>query len=158
MDIDGVLNVFSNDETLVEGIAGKYDVRYRPEYASALTQLSLVYDIVWASAWQDSAPELFAPLFGWGHDIPWIDFDLHSAVSPRVHWKLPGVVDFVQDRPVVWVDDEGNNQSIRQWAQSRNESIPTKIIVPWDDEGLTWEHLMSIAYFATSFVPQAEAM
>ncbi len=154
LDIDGVLNFFGpmtspyHRETQIS----QYRIRLDRRHPLWLVDLEKGFDIVWATMWQDMAPGVFAPFFGWGEETDYIDFDKHAEPGAR-HigaLKLPGIIHTAGDRPILWIDDDGGEKKVQQWAKARNRIIPTKVIVPNGDTGFTKMHLNECFAFARS--------
>jgi hypothetical protein len=69
LDVDGVLNPYGT-VTCPEGFtehdlfAGEEPVRLCPAHGEWITELRHVFDVAWATAWNDDANRLLAPLLG----------------------------------------------------------------------------------------------
>ena len=155
VDIDGVLNIIRGQRRPHRKTVQILDLKITMDTraASWLADLEPHFEVWWATWWQDLARTHFAPEFGWGHEIPYIDFLKHNSndyigSTSMGGPKLPAVEAMVSDRPVIWVDDNGNDREIMRWATQRNKTIPTKIVVPYSDEGLTYAHCETVRNFA----------
>lgn len=141
LDIDGVLNFRGpltspyHYETSYREFRLHLDVRHHT-WIEAATGL---FDVVWASMWQDLAVSVFAPLFGFGEDLPYVRFTDHAepVVFDVGTMKLPGIKVAARDRPTLWIDDDADHPRVREWVSQRNQSIPTRLIVTDPDVGLT---------------------
>ncbi|WP_439681493.1 HAD domain-containing protein [Embleya sp. MST-111070] len=115
LDVDGVLNPFVG-ETCPPGYvehllcprnwAGSpLTVRLNPGHRALLLELANVFNLVWATSWEDEANRLIAPLLGLPslRVIKW-----HWGFSqPRV--KTLKIARWAQEngeRPFAWVDDQ----------------------------------------------------
>jgi hypothetical protein len=69
LDVDGVLNPYGT-ATCPDGFTeydlfpGEEPVRLCPAHGEWITELRHVFDVAWASAWNDDANRLLAPLLG----------------------------------------------------------------------------------------------
>jgi len=69
LDVDGVLNPYGT-ATCPEGFTeydlfpGEEPVRLRPAHGEWISELRHVFDVAWATAWNDDANRLLAPLLG----------------------------------------------------------------------------------------------
>ena len=91
-----------------------------------LRRLSALYDLVWATGWEERANESLAPLLGLP-ELPYLTFD-GAARFGSAHWKLGPLDDYAGGRPLAWVDDSFD-ESCFEWAQQR--PAPT-LLVPTD--------------------------
>ncbi len=105
-----------------------------PANADRLRRLGELFEIVWATGWNQHANEIIAPLHGLP-DLPVIELawseDLRAL---ETSWKLPVIVDYVTDRPCVWIDDH-IRADVEEWAQARDE--PTLVLRADHQVGLT---------------------
>ncbi len=172
LDVDGVLNAFGAWERIDHRLplgrgnvrvppgfaaarADGYELLLRPEHAEWVRGLEQVFDMVWATMWQERAPVGLAPVVGFGADWPWIDFAAHQTrtTTQRTGWgvgsyKFPGVRATVGDRPTVWIDDD-LEPAIYEWAAQRDSSgIPTLLVQPHPDEGWTASERDAVLAFA----------
>ncbi len=93
--------------------------------ADRLRRLGEHFEIVWATGWNQHANEIIAPLHGLP-DLPVIELawseDLRSL---ETSWKLPAIVDYVNDRACVWIDDHIRDD-VEEWARARG--TPTLVL------------------------------
>ena len=131
VDIDGVLNPYASDRCpsgYVEHDLFPSDddpVRVCPEHTRLLGELSVVFDLVWASSWTEDERRaldtvLDLPAFSGAVSLPTGPFD------PRD--KVPAVAEFAGDRVLAWIDDLLAPEAFA-WAQARR--VPT-LLVPLD--------------------------
>ena len=113
IDVDGVLNplMVADDFELHElrpiGWTGPpLTVQLTPRHGEWITALTDVFDLVWATTWEQSANLLISPIVGLPTDLPVIPF-----VEPRlrhdweVSFKSPSVARWVEGHSFVWLDD-----------------------------------------------------
>lgn len=149
MDIDGVLNAFLaqwpyGPHYRLEN-AGMYDVLLDTRHPAMIADLERRADIRWATMWQRNAVTDFAPIAGFGHDWPFIDFDKHNDVRTFrrtghtvVDYKMPGIIATVGKRqPLVFIDDD-MRPAHHSWAADRHATgAPTLFVQPNPSTGLT---------------------
>ena len=135
LDVDGVLNPYVAPAcppgyTEHKFFPGEDPVRICAAHGAWLRELATRYEIVWATAWEDGANQLLAPLLQLP-DLPVIRF-------PRVPFhprdKLPPIIRFAERRPLAWIDDALTPEA-HSWAAKRR--IPTLLISIDPAEGLT---------------------
>ncbi|MFK0289799.1 hypothetical protein ACIQU6_04800 [Streptomyces sp. NPDC090442] len=79
----------------------------------------VLYDLVWATTWEEEANDFLAPLLG----LPTLPFI--SWTQPRyqpdngVFWKTPEIVAWAQGHPFAWVDDQITDAD-RAWTQAHH--------------------------------------
>lgn len=125
LDVDGPLNPFLADTpppgyvdfavTPTSWGGPPLPVVLNPGHGPALLALADVFDLVWATAWEDGANADIAPLIGLP-SLPVIEFGIdyekvrddaiRFGVGNRLHWKSPAVAAYTAGRPFVWFDDE----------------------------------------------------
>jgi hypothetical protein len=132
LDVDGVLNPFAAS-ACPPGYAdhdffpGEQPVRLSTTHRAWLRELATRFELVWATGWGANANRLLAPLL----ELP----ELPVIAFPPVPFvKLPEVITYAGDRPLVWVDDEFRPED-RTWAAARGS--PTLLIPVDPAEGLT---------------------
>jgi hypothetical protein len=136
VDIDGVLNPLSG-EHCPDGFseyhlfpADDEPVRLAAVHGKWLRELSVGFDLVWASAWGLQAHKLLGPIL----DLPEFPFVPMPQIPFPPAEKIPAVAAFIGDRRAAWIDD-CLGDSARRWAASRK--APT-LLVPIDPAtGLT---------------------
>ena len=141
VDVDGVISLFGFegplDEAggrfhLIDGIAHCIsDVAGRE-----LNRLAEVYELVWATGWEDRANDHLPLLLGIQGDLPCLHFDGRARFG-TAHWKLEALDEYAKDRPLAWIDDSFD-ESCHEWAQGRR--APTLLVPTQSDIGLTEGH------------------
>jgi HAD domain in Swiss Army Knife RNA repair proteins len=135
LDVDGVLNPYGT-VTCPEGFTeydlfpGEEPVRVCPAHGEWISELREVFDVAWATAWNDDANRLLAPLLGIAAlpvvTMPTAPFQPRDKVSP--------VARFAARRPAVWIDDLHPAEA---WTWSKGRDEPTLLIPVAPATGLT---------------------
>jgi len=141
VDIDGVISLF--------GVPGRGDSQAPPRgslhsvdgmvhflsatAAAHLLELSQVYELVWASGWEERAEEHLPRLLGLPAGLPYLRFDREPGGSGS-HWKLEVIERFAGGRALAWVDD-CLNEACHRWAAERES--PTLLVATDPRHGLT---------------------
>ena len=105
-----------------------------------LITLSQVYELVWATGWEDRANEHLPHLLG----IPrgWHHLTFPQEPLPAAHWKLSAIEAYAgPDRPVAWIDD-AHDDSCHAWADQREG--PTLLVATDPAVGITGEHVETL--------------
>lgn len=128
IDVDGPLNPeLSNGEAEKQGykrhmmnpLTGdgvpwfdRYGTKLRvflnQEHGAQLLALTDVFDLVWATTWEDDANLHIGPRIGLP-ELPVIPFKRllpDKPPEPGLHWKTAVINAFAYDRPFAWIDDE----------------------------------------------------
>ena len=106
LDVDGVLNPYGT-ATCPEGFSeydlfpGEEPARLCPAHGDWISDSGHVFDVAWATAWNDDANRLLAPLLGITA-LPVVTMP-PPPFQPRD--KVPPIARFAEQRPVVWIDD-----------------------------------------------------
>lgn len=113
IDVDGVLNPlvvadgFEIHELTPTGWVGPaLNVQLSAQHGDWILALTDVFDLVWATTWEESANRLIAPIVGLPNDLPVIPF-----AEPRlrhewdISFKSPAVARYVGSHPFAWLDD-----------------------------------------------------
>jgi len=146
VDIDGVISLFAPlahapmRTWTVEG--SFHSVEGIPHFLSStaaahLLALADLYDLVWASGWEERANEHLPHLLGMPAGLPFLRFDRDvgaRSAHGRAHWKLQAIDAYAGERPLAWVDDELDH-ACREWAQRRG--APTLLVQTSPERGLT---------------------
>jgi len=104
--------------------------------ASHLLELAGVFDLVWASGWEEKANEYLPRLLGLQGPLPFVRFSRHAGAggTTHAHWKLDSIDAYAGARPLAWIDDAFNPACLA-WAQARQ--APTLLVGTAPEHGLT---------------------
>jgi hypothetical protein len=144
VDIDGVISLFGPFFRALEasgafagGAAYPLEGSFHsidgiPHFLSStaarhLLDLSELFDVVWASGWEEKAEEHLPHLLGLPARLPFLRFPRQAGAlrSANAHWKLAAIEAFAGPRPLAWIDDS-MNEACREWARDR--SSPTLLV------------------------------
>jgi HAD domain in Swiss Army Knife RNA repair proteins len=149
LDVDGVISLFgfrSGEEPpgqfhWVDGIAHWISDGAGPR----LRRLAGVFELVWATGWEEKANEYLPLLLDLPDDeLPVLTFD-GRAVFGTAHWKLEAIDEYAADRPAAWIDDSLDDRCAI-WASSR--SAPTLLIETDPSVGIVDEHVEALLNWA----------
>jgi hypothetical protein len=149
IDIDGVLSLFgmpapgaraqAPGDSAPEG--GFHWIDGIPHFLSAtaaahLLALAPLFDLVWASGWEEKAEEYLPHLLGVPAGLPYLRFegDARGRRTANAHWKLDAIEAHAAGRPLAWIDDSFNG-ACEDWASARN--APTLLVQTAPERGLT---------------------
>jgi hypothetical protein len=104
--------------------------------AAHLLELSSLFDLVWASGWEERANEHLPHLLGLPPELPYVRFPERAGGKrgANAHWKLEAIDAHARDRALAWIDDTFN-AACEEWAAARAE--PTLLVGTAPDRGLT---------------------
>ena len=154
IDVDGVISLFGFETTPPAGSARFELIDGIPHCISLaagerLLRLSGVFEMVWATGWQERANDRLPQIIGIG-PLPVIEID-GPGVAPKsgpAHWKLEPLDRFVGERAVAWIDDSFD-QSCFEWAEAREAGGSPTLLVPTEpDLGLEEGHVAALEYWA----------
>jgi hypothetical protein len=136
VDVDGVISLFGFDEPPDRAIARFELVDGMVHCISTaagerLQRLSELYDLVWATGWEDRANDSLAPLLGLP-ELPFLSFD-GAARFGSAHWKLGPLDEYGGDRALAWIDDSFDESCV-DWANGRD--APTLLVPTESPYGL----------------------
>jgi hypothetical protein len=135
LDVDGVLNPYGYRHrppgyTEHMLFPAEEPVLVNPEHGAWITELASACELIWATAWNQYANLLLAPLLHIDPlpvlSMPAAPFDASAKVAP--------IAAFAQRRAAAWIDDLHTAEALA-WAASRAE--PTLLITPDPAVGLT---------------------
>jgi hypothetical protein len=154
VDIDGVISLFGRwergaweqdgrrhpDDRSVDG--SLHSIDGTPHFLSStaaahLLELSTLFDLVWASGWEERANEHLPHLLGLPPALPFLRFSRMAGPPParsNAHWKLEAIDAYAGGRPLAWIDD-ALNPACHEWAHER--AAPTLLVQTEPERGLT---------------------
>jgi hypothetical protein len=151
VDIDGVVSLFGFDESMQPGgkaygtAPGEFHLIdgmlhcIALETGPRLRRLGEVYEMVWASGWEDRANDHLPGLLG-VPELHYLTFDGRARFG-TAHWKLDALDEYAGSRPLAWVDDS-LDPSCYEWAETR--SAPTLLVPTESDVGLIDAHVEAL--------------
>jgi len=157
VDIDGVISLFgAGTRTHAEGsqTGSLHSIDGIPHFLSAsaaahLLALGDLYELVWASGWEERANEHLPRLLGLPAGLPFLRFE--RATGPAdAHWKLSAVERHAGSRPLAWIDDSFND-ACREWARKREAA--TLLVATDPAQGLTEREAGELRRWALSLPP-----
>lgn len=128
VDVDGVISLFGFDdppersEARFELIDGMVHCISLPA-GDRLRRLGEVYDLVWATGWEEKANFYLPTILGLP-ELPHLTFD-GAARFGSAHWKLGPLDEHGRGRALAWIDDSFD-ESCYEWARGREE--PTLLV------------------------------
>jgi hypothetical protein len=159
VDIDGVISLFGarlpSDGGTPASSGSFHSIEGIPHFLSSiaaahLLSLSRLYEIVWASGWEEKAEEYLPRLLGLPSGLAFLRFP-RAVGRANAHWKLETIDTYAQGRPLAWVDD-ALNDACHRWAQERE--APTLLVQTAPEVGLTEGEALQLAGWAAEL--QAE--
>jgi hypothetical protein len=155
VDIDGVISLFGPFvQPPAQPVEGSFhSVEGIPHFLSStaaahLLDLSELFDLVWASGWEDRAGDHLPHLLGVPSGLPFLRFERDvggRAPHTRAHWKLAAIDAYAGARPLAWIDD-ALDDACREWASAR--SAPTLLVQTAPERGLTGREAQLLAAWA----------
>jgi hypothetical protein len=146
LDVDGVISLFGFDLKggsgpeppgpfhFIDGIPHCIGTGTGP----LIGRLHEVFDIVWATGWEEKANEYLPHLLGIPDlELPVLSFD-GRAVFGSAHWKIEVIDAYAGERPAAWIDDNLDDEC-EAWATGR--LAPTLLVRTIPSIGLTDEHV-----------------
>jgi hypothetical protein len=135
LDVDGVLNPYGAPRcpvgfTEYAMFPGEEAIRLCRMHGDWITELGQVFDVAWATSWNDEANRLVAPILG----IAPLPVVAMPTAPSRPGAKLSPIARFVGRRPAVWIDDEHTPEAW-DWSGARHD--PTLLIAIAPEVGLT---------------------
>jgi hypothetical protein len=136
VDVDGVISLFGFEEPpdrsvarfeLIDGMVHCISTAA----GERLHRLAELYELVWATGWEDRANDSLAPVLGLP-ELPYLTFD-GAARFGSAHWKLGPLDEYAGNRALAWIDDSFD-ESCFQWAQTR--TAPTLLVPTEAPHGL----------------------
>jgi hypothetical protein len=121
VDVDGVISLFGFDDPPDKAIA-RFELIDGMVHCISLVagdrlrRLAEVYDLVWATGWEEKANDYLPNILGMP-ELPVLSFD-GAARFGSAHWKLGPLDEYGEDRPLAWIDDSFD-ESCYEWARER---------------------------------------
>jgi hypothetical protein len=157
LDVDGVINtVIPNEETGQELECEGFRICIPKLTKERIERLQEHFEMVWCTTWRAMANKHFNPLWGW-EDWPVVGWGAISGSRDCVrNMKLPALVEFAEDRPWVFVDDDADWE-LREIEKSEHwdfeelvGAVPHLVLNPHVYTGLTDEHVEKAVAFAAT--------
>lgn len=148
VDVDGVISLFGFEaEQRPKG--SFHSIEGIPHYLSSMAAEHLLdlwplFDLVWASGWEEKANEHLPHLLGLPGPLPHLSFE-RSVGRSNAHWKLDAIDAYCGARPLAWIDDAFND-ACHEWASARE--APTLLVQTLPQRGLTGEERECLAEWA----------
>jgi hypothetical protein len=158
VDVDGVISLFGVPQGGVSTAAGGqlpagglHSIEGILHFLSAtaaahLLELAELFELVWASGWEERADEHLPHLLGLPAGLPFLRFE-RSVGRANAHWKLAAIDAYAGLRPLAWVDD-ALTEACREWAAAR--SAPTLLVQTNPSYGLTSSEAGQLVHWAHS--------
>ena len=133
VDVDGVLSLFSSPH---EPPPLRPDTHFHYEQGIGhlialdncrrLVELQDLYELVWATGWEEKANGDLYRLAGLPAPLPVVRFDRGKGkYDHQAHWKLGAIEEHAGSRPMAWIDD-AHDDACREWAAAR--PAPTLLV------------------------------
>jgi hypothetical protein len=186
VDIDGVISLFgaapdrSQERLAADGSpleVSFHSIEGIPHFLSStaaahLLSLAPLFELVWASGWEERANEHLPHLLGLPERLPFLRFPKDvivagagsipgglvagpvepggsaGAVGPQrtlAHWKLQSIDSYAAERPLAWIDD-AFNPACHDWAAGR--AAATLLVQTEPEQGLTSREARLLAGWA----------
>ncbi|HTA15319.1 MAG TPA: hypothetical protein VK781_10740 [Solirubrobacteraceae bacterium] len=138
VDIDGVISLFGFAVgTQPEG--SFHSIDGIPHFLSSiaaehLLALGSIFELAWASGWEEKANEHLPHLLGLPV-FPYLSFErgVRGTRHSNAHWKLDSIEAYAGRRPTAWIDDSFND-ACHEWAAKRE--APTLLVQTAPASGL----------------------
>jgi hypothetical protein len=163
VDIDGVISLFgagahAGSQRSPHAPAGSFhSIEGIPHFlsstaASHLLELASLFELVWASGWEERANEHLPHLLGMPAALPYLSF-ARSPGKGNAHWKLDAIDAYAGARPLAWIDDAFTAECAR-WASAR--AAPTLLVRTAPERGLTAREAQTLAGWALALTEQEQ--
>jgi hypothetical protein len=162
VDIDGVISLFGgsqqarradcdgdSDAADLQPGGSFHSIDGAPHFLSStaaahLLDLASLFELVWASGWEERANEHLPHLLGLPAELPFLRF-ARAVGRSNAHWKLDAIEAYAQGRPLAWIDD-AFNPACHTWADAR--AAPTLLVQTDPRRGLTAREATRLAAWA----------
>ena len=141
VDVDGVISLFGFDRPLEE-VGGRFHLIDGVAHCISdlagpqLRRLGEVYELIWATGWEDRANDHLPLILGLSDELPCLHFDGRARFG-TAHWKLEAIGEYAAQRPLAWIDDS-LDATCHEWAATRE--APTLLAPTESDVGITPAH------------------
>jgi hypothetical protein len=155
IDVDGVISLFGFEQPpprdtarfeLVDGMVHCISLAS----GERLRRLGDLYDMVWATGWEEKANDYLPNLLGLP-ELPFLQFG-GAARFGSAHWKLAPLDEYCEGRPVAWIDDSFD-ESCYEWARTRE--APTLLVPTESALGLEEAHTEALIAWAEGLSDEA---
>jgi hypothetical protein len=172
VDIDGVISLFGRplggsahrlaaDGSPLDGTF--HSIEGIPHFLSStaaahLLSLAPLFELAWASGWEERANEHLPHLLGLPERLPFLRFPRDmglagaggggGAAGPQTtlaHWKLQAIDTYAGERPLAWIDD-AFNPACHDWAAARPAA--TLLVQTDPEQGLTSQEALLLREWA----------
>lgn len=149
VDVDGVISLFGF-EGPIEEVPGRFHLIdglahcISDAAAGQLHRLGEVYELIWATGWEDRANDHLPRILGLPGQLPCLRFDGRARFG-TAHWKIGAIDEYAGARPLAWIDDS-LDESCYGWAAERR--APTLLVRTDSDVGLTEAHTETLLSWA----------
>jgi hypothetical protein len=149
VDVDGVISLFGF-EGPIEEVRGRFHLIdgiahcISDTAGGQLRRLAAVYELIWATGWEDRANDHLPRILGLPEKLPCLRFDGRARFG-TAHWKIDAIDECAGARPVAWIDDS-LDESCYRWASERE--APTLLVPTESDVGLTEAHTEALLSWA----------
>ncbi len=153
VDIDGVISLFATpangSRSAAAGEGSFHSIDGIPHFLSStaaahLLALAPLFELVWASGWEERANEHLPHLLGLPAGLPFLRF-ARSPGTANAHWKLEAIDTYAAGRPLAWIDD-AFNAACHSWAEQR--AAATLLVRTDPARGLTEREALELARWA----------
>lgn len=147
VDIDGVISLFAFEAAPPSG-GSFHSIDGIPHFLSCeaaehLLGLAPMFELAWASGWEEKANEYLPHLLGLPK-LPHLSFEGRVGRT-NAHWKLDAIDAYAGRRPLAWIDD-AFNEACHAWAAAR--SSPTLLVETTPAKGLTRREALLLEQWA----------
>ena len=159
VDVDGVISLFGFEQPpdrsvarfeLIDGMVHCVSIAA----GERLRRLAELYDLVWATGWEDRANDHLPALLGIP-ELPVVRFG-GAAKFGTAHWKVAPLEEYGRGRALAWIDDS-LDESCFDWARARESSgLPTLLVPTESALGLEEAHAEALAAWARDLAGQAD--
>jgi hypothetical protein len=149
VDVDGVISLFGFEGPL-DQVPGRFHLIDGIAHCISdtagllLARLGEIYDLIWATGWEDRANDHLPMILGLPGELPCLRFDGRARFG-TAHWKTDAIDAYAGVRPLAWIDDS-IDASCRAWAEAR--AAPTLLVQTESDVGIMEAHVETLLAWA----------